>query len=418
MYRPGYLNPGTRMIVGRVVRRSSCRILLVGALAIFGACAGDRPPSAVTETLPSGGIRVRSPAHGVWDASPDRRWRLVEEVRIGRLDGQGPDVFAEVGSLLVDAGGRVWVADRGTNELRVFDASGTYIRTVGRRGDGPGEYSRLASVLLGPEGNIWVDSGRRWEVFDTSGAWLARHPLDSNVGGGIRAWTDDGRLLEVGVKYQQGGDFGDIRSFYAVHSLDASGTLIDQDTLPTPPIPEHEAINWRTLDGTLNTRGPLPFSHVAATVIGPDGDMWITDGGGTYAIRRQTLEGDTLLIVEREFEPYPVSEADMAAAIDQMKPQEGWTSDDADPARIPRVYPPFLLYYPASDSTLWVIRKGEGGGSVLDVFDADGVYLGEANTNGHLERLRIETISSSHIYGVAKDDFDVDYVVVLKIEKP
>lgn len=406
------------MAGGRIPGSSYGWILLAGGILFTSACAADRNPSVSTQTLPGGGLWVRNSGPAVWDDEPDSRWRLIEEVRIGRLDGQGPDVFSLVGAIREDGGGRVWIADVESRELRVFDQSGTFLRTVGRRGDGPGEFSRLSSVLVGPEGNIWVDSGSRWEVFDTSGVWLARHALDSNLSGGVRAWTPEGQLLEVGYENLPGGSFMDRRSYYASHSLDPSGTLIAGDTFPTPTIPDYEAVTWRTPDGTGTIINPLPLSHLPGSRLGPDGDLWIADGAGVYAIRRQTLGGDTLLIVEREFESFPVTEADMAGAAEQIKPREGWISSDADPARIPKVYPPFMSYYPATDSTLWVLRQGQEGRLVLDVFDHGGVYQGEVATDVALDRLSIRSVGSNRIYAVAKDDFDVDYVVFLRIDKP
>src|SRR5690606_18027452 len=107
-----------------------------------------------------GAVHVRNPASGLWDAEPELRWRLVEEARIGRADGEGADVFGAIGSVVEDPLGRVWIVDRMAAELRVFDRNGTHVRTIGRKGSGPGEFETPAVVLNGPDGNIWVDDAR------------------------------------------------------------------------------------------------------------------------------------------------------------------------------------------------------------------------------------------------------------------
>ena len=50
----------------------------------------------------------------------------------------------------VDRRGRILVYAAGEAEISVFDSTGRYVRTVGRRGEGPGEYRSISYIGVGP----------------------------------------------------------------------------------------------------------------------------------------------------------------------------------------------------------------------------------------------------------------------------
>ena len=103
----------------------------------------DIPGQAGADTLATGTVHVRNPTLGLWGAQP--AWRLVEHVRIGSVDGTGPDAFGQIRGLGVSAEGLVHVLDHQAGQVRVFAPNGGHVRTLGRMGRGPGE-------LLGPFG--------------------------------------------------------------------------------------------------------------------------------------------------------------------------------------------------------------------------------------------------------------------------
>lgn len=366
-------------------------------------------------------MRVRNGAEGVWSADPGRRWRLEEELRIGRADGEGPDVFGRIGSLVEDPLGRIWVVDPMAAEVRIFDRGGTHVRTIGRKGEGPGEFQRPAVMLNGPDGNIWIDDAmmRRWEVFDTAGVRVAGHPTHSNVGGGVRAFTADGHLLEVNSHPVPGAEMFTRRNNLSVRQLTAEGVLISADSLDMPRFPEGESVHFVATGGRQYTiRQRLPLAHHAMGLLAPTGDFWITDGGGVYAVRRQTAAGDTLLIIEREFEPVPASTRALEEAAEALVPPEGMNSSDNDRSRLPSVHPPFEDFFPASDGSLWVRRVVAPDSTALDVFDPEGRYLGEVELPADLADARIALITPDRIYAIAQDELEVESLRVMRVVKP
>lgn len=154
-------------------------LVLLSSLPLRNAACtggeGRQEWAGSVDTLPSSAIAVSNPATGMWDSTT--AWRPVEELAIGSVEGSGPDMFASVTDIAVDAAGRIYVLDRQLQEIRVFDEDGTYVRTIGRRGGGPGEFEDAIAITFGPAGHLWVvNAGNgRYAVFDTAGVYRTAH---------------------------------------------------------------------------------------------------------------------------------------------------------------------------------------------------------------------------------------------------
>lgn len=62
------------------------------------------------DTLADGSVLLSSPLHGLWDANPGARWRLVESLRVRSAVEGGPETFGNVNFVTVD-GLRMWIVD-------------------------------------------------------------------------------------------------------------------------------------------------------------------------------------------------------------------------------------------------------------------------------------------------------------------
>jgi hypothetical protein len=76
--------------------------------------------------------------------SPAGTWRRP---RIGSVDS-GPASFGDIRGYAVNDRGWVFVLDYSTQDVRVFDSPGAFLKTVGRMGSGPGEF-RNANGIVG-----------------------------------------------------------------------------------------------------------------------------------------------------------------------------------------------------------------------------------------------------------------------------
>lgn len=387
------------------------RRIFGGTLALLcSSCGGAEDGSSRTvsvDTLATGTVRIRNPAEG---ALGDQPWRAVEGLRIGAVESTGPNQFGQVRDVTVDALGRLYVLEGQTNQVRVFSADGDHVRTFGREGSGPGELARPIGLEWGPDGNLWItDSGnRRYEVFDTTGVRLTSHPLSTASFGFGNMLGSDGLVYEQLMSRGAG-----TTRRTAIRRRLVENELVDVDTVPVPTIPESETmeITTRSDRGSFTLDFPIPLAPRSLTAQGPDGAWWISDPGADYRIVALNLEGDTVRIIERAYTPIEVTDAAWARALEGA-PEGAEIPDDRRAA----VHPAVRSLAPSAEGLL-VSRQVTTDRVGYDVFDPDGRYLGELQTDVALEGFRLFEWNGDALYGSLRDELDVPYVVRLDIER-
>jgi sugar lactone lactonase YvrE/uncharacterized protein YegL len=217
--------------LGQLQSPAGLAVLADGSLAVADSAAGRvrrlSVGGAVTGDLagPGGPLNFAAPADVAVDAAGN--WYVSEPaahvVRVLDAAGRPVRTLGEVGvpgsdfahlrrptGLAVDAAGRLLVVDTGNNRLQVFAADGSFLTTVGgRRGGGSGGMVEPRGVGLGPDGRVVVADtyNHRLQAFD-----LATEPwLPANVNGfgnraapAVEALAEfDGRLY-AGLRAQDG----------------------------------------------------------------------------------------------------------------------------------------------------------------------------------------------------------------------
>ena len=397
-----------------MTNRLSLLILCAAVLPAALGC-GTRGEAAATwhgtmDTLPSGQIVVHNTAEPMWPEGSG--WRLVEDLRIGTLEGDGPDLFGEIRSLEVDPAGRIFLLEAQANEIRVFEADGSHIRTIGRDGGGPGEFNYPVLLQFGPEGNLWVvdPQNNRLSVFDSAGTYIeGKYALGGFI---MMPWPggfDYNGSYYAPVPLPRDDDFG-----IALVRFDVDLNPLDTIAIPEDP-EEREGFELRNEDSHL--MAGIPFQPGFRWRLSPTGTMWgMLDGD--YRFFQLTLQGDTLRSFTREFEPLPVTEADM----DQAREDLEWFINyggNVDWSKIPDHKPATDDFFFDDEGNIWVIpvTMAEQDWQVVEVFDPEGRYLGRIDVPFRLTR-PYPVIRNGVMYAVVEDEMEVPYVVRARIEKP
>jgi hypothetical protein len=132
------------------------------------------------------GIRViHNEKGGKWGANPELRLELVRT--IGGLDAEENLSFNNPTDIVRDSAGNLYVMDSGNRRIQKLDTEGTFIKTIGRKGQGPGEFERAYSMDIDNEDNLFVlDVSKRIEVFSSEGNPLRSIKFRAFSGGQIR----------------------------------------------------------------------------------------------------------------------------------------------------------------------------------------------------------------------------------------
>ena len=108
-------------------------------------------------------------------------WAVNEPPMLAIVDVPGHELSG-VSSALRLANGQILVANSGVPELELFDATGRFVRPIGRKGQGPGEFQGPISVFGWRADSVAVydPATMRWTIL-SPGLALARTAPDSAI---------------------------------------------------------------------------------------------------------------------------------------------------------------------------------------------------------------------------------------------
>ena len=82
---------------------------------------------------------------------PDAKFLCEEELSIGLEDGDSNYVFFRINGIEADSEGNIYVLDGGNFQIKVFNETGEFLYSFGKKGQGPGEF--LGPLQFGMDKN-------------------------------------------------------------------------------------------------------------------------------------------------------------------------------------------------------------------------------------------------------------------------
>jgi hypothetical protein len=363
---------------------------------------------------------------------------LSPVVRIGSLDGAEEYTFGRVAGVALATDGSIIVLDQQARAVRVYDAEGRHVRSFGRAGGGPGELEQPSGLALLPDGRVLVSdpSNARVNVFSADGEPVDSWPMSGGfvTNNQVRA-TADGRAYVMGLLTR---DFGDFRQS---GWIEVGPDGVPSDTIRGPH-PDFEPAILQAVSeqggGRAISVSALPFAPQNPWTVSPLG--YAVGGVSTrYAVEAFRPDG-RVVRMERAVEPVPVTagerahrEAQITTSLRQTDPSWRWSGPG-----IPSTKAPFTQVLADADGRVWVRvaapgevvppeerpepRPGQPAydgpapwrePNIYDVFDADGRFLG---TLPMPPRFTWSGARGDRVWGVQRDELDVEYVTVLRID--
>lgn len=410
------------------------------AAAVQAACTTDEPARSnlngqrheqVVETRGDTTV-VRTLSGSVWGAEAN----LVAEFAIGELDGPDEYLFGSIGSFAVDDDRNVYVLDTQAQHVQVFDSAGTYVRTLGGRGEGPGELSFATSVATLPDGRVVVNEAAALRI-QVYGPGLHETQQWRYTAAGV---PTPPRPVEV----DRHG-----RTFVGTVEIDPSGRIDlplvaigpdgTQQGTHLPPGFDFEppSLELQSTLGTFTSKVliPIPLTPSHHWALHPNGHF-VTGISSDYQI---DLGLDTgVLRMERAFVPVAVSPEersyhrdDVTRSMRVTQPDWRWNGPP-----IPSTRPPFRGLAAGRDGRIWVTVSTEArpvesefhdpqnpnSDPILwrsplryDVFEPDGTYLGTVVPPEGFSGARRPVFDGDHVWAVAQDELGVERVVRYRI---
>lgn len=398
-------------------RERGISLLVVAGVLAAGACSPVEEGSSSATVRDSAGILVTENPR----AAQVPRWHVEDApvVEIGSVEGERPYRLHDVERVLRLSDGRVVVADGGSRELRYFGPGGDHLYVAGGEGEGPGEFARLsdAHLMRGDTVVAWDLRQRRISVFDAEGSFVRslelQAPADRELPPRLSRVFRDGRLLagSTPVRGPEDIETGVPKQYatYLLYSRD--GSLLDT----VGRFQQDEYYYWVYGGGQGFLVNPLPFGHSFHLAVGPD--LLHLARNHRSEVLTLSPEGELLRVLRRERVPRPVTEADIEVEVERRlsrAEQDEWRKRLRRAFRELTEYPetmPVLsdLQVDAAGN-LWVEEyrpPAEGGPSTWSVFGPEGRLRAEVELHPGFDP---HQIGNGWILGVAEDEFDVEHV--------
>jgi len=397
----------------------------VAVVPVLAACrSGEGSGWAGTVTDSAGVEVVRNPMKGMW--GPGAEWTLVEELSIGSMDAEPEYQFGQIIGVDVDAGGNVYVADSQAHDVRVFDASGRHLRTIGRPGSGPGEFGRaMNGVFVVADEVVVPDMGNaRIQRFSLAGDPLGSAPLDLTGGIPLRWDLAGGGRLVVQRRMMNLADSAAAPTGDPIVTPGLDDAPVD--TVAMLPVGE----SMQVVGGQARIRlfDPEPIWDAD-----PDGRL-VTSRNNDMRFEMWNASGSLTRIFTRPYEPRALTDRDKQVLLDAIA--EAARRQGAPPAQVQAFlsqaqfadhYPAFVMVALGPQGSVWVQRMRTGnelvgeegtfdaqdlGSTDWDVYDAEGRYLGVVSFPGRYQPIRA---MGDRFYGIARDDLDVQSLKVYRV---
>jgi hypothetical protein len=350
-------------------------VALLTAIA-FSACTSADARTGlhtpVIDTLPGGIVRVTNPGPTAW--ADTSGWRLVLEREIIPDEGS-PGEIGNPRTLAAGDDGTIYLLQQAPVTIKVYAPDGTWLRNIGREGDGPGEFRDGMFGLVRDTLFVQDPNNSRFTTFTTAGQFVASTPSQCCW------WTSRFPIFEDGtIGIIGAGPQGEGGAYY-VTRLD--GTVVDTIPFPNQPMdPEGTWTITRKSGNSTSMMGmniPLRPSTESAWFPTP---QKVTGRTSAYSLAIVGLEDDTLRLFTAPSTTVSITEVqrDSIFEAEVTKVGKDWEQavrEIAKPSQIPTTWPTWSNVAVDRASRIWVGRPGDKGAvTTLDVFTVDGVLLG------------------------------------------
>lgn len=276
--------------------------------------------------------------------------RVVEDLRIGQLDGPDEYMFGDIADIAIAPDGSIYVADRQLVSIRLYDPNGAYVRDVGHQGEGPGEYLHLAEMRVLPDGSLAVlaSGPNRVTIFEPDGKYRSDFSLLSGLSASRMLECDtSGNIYvrDVATPPNPGEEW----TFVFV-KMSSTGKELTRIAIPREKASDEgfvlttsEGPMWSFKTATLHAMSPLGY-----LVVGRNDE---------YAFDLVGIDGKTVRRISRDFDPVPLNS-------DEKKEWKAWAEyfgrsrrpDTPNSYSIPDRKPAFKDIFVDGEGRIWVQR--------------------------------------------------------------
>lgn len=402
--------------------------ILGAVVAISRLSVADAHAQAVRD---SAGVRIVENTRPQWPAG--RGWTLSSQPMLDI--GGGDDTLYHLVTVMGAArltSGEVAVAAMSSGNVRVFDARGRHVRTIGRSGRGPAEFLQVMGLhRASGDTLVVVDSRDEYEYFTPQGQHVRRLQLPGRIAGEFFSQyllMSDGSL--VGFSWPQG------RRPEPGRWIDSASVLRVQPGSDPVVVRRHPVVEY-------TKRSPNPYTQAVAFGsygrMASSGDGYFFGFPQRYEVSLHRPDGSVTQVIRAPFaatalprdlvDRYKDSQLNLPAEGGGPVPPrlQEQRRQMVEAVTFAERLPAFSVLKVDAQRNLWVRdyypeqEMVSGFASVLStptswrVFNTDGTWLGTVTMPARFNPM---DIGADYVLGLWRDADDVEHVRLYRLTKP
>lgn len=366
--RPDGVLPESARPVPRAVPTLALAVFLA-TLAFASSVAGAADWKGKNETR-EGVPYVANPAEPM---EKDAKATAQELWRIGGETEDENEFFGVITQLLTDANGNIYLLDAQLNQVKVFSASGKFVRSIGREGEGPGEFRAGVGMFFTNDNKIAVMqvAPGRIVLLTPEGEPAGEHPLPVREDGGM--------VILLG-----GSSRGGNLVFAGASNAFAEGRFDQTRYLARLSPDGKETTKYHTETRTIDFSKPVLDDTVWDTfdrrwAVGIDGRVYACTNYADYRIQVWNPDGTTNRVIERQYAHQKRTPEEKKIVEDLM----GTFARQIPNAtvKISDLNKDIETIFVRDDGSIWVLTSegtrgvAEGTAGVFEVLDPEGRFV-------------------------------------------
>lgn len=393
------------------------RVVVLLLCGITACSDGDSGPPLVVQR-DSAGIEIVEATRPLWGDSS--AWSIDPDPILDlTLSGSGPPhEFFRVRGLKQRSDGSLMLANRASQEIRLYSPEGAFLGGMGGPGQGPGEFSNLQRVKFVADTVIALDYDGRVTVVGPDMELVRTYALPFNVDD-IHSLGDGTVLGESSVRAGLEEVANQlIRPPLALVRFDLEGVVID--SLGERPGRESYSFSYEDNAGY----GPALFGKAAqVAALGPRVFYGSSD---LMQVEELDPAGNVTRILRIPGYGLDLTDAQVAAERDAHldvdlppgMPLPPWLVRVVEALPAPATRPAYANMIVDPSGAFWL--ELHRGASELDrpqewlILDADGTWLGTIEVP---DRFSVTDITLDAVLGVWRDELDIEHPQVLRLRR-
>jgi hypothetical protein len=332
-------------------------VFFIAASMLLVSCGQQKAKWKGTTEEQDGVIIVKNPAEPIYSKDV---FRLEEDLTIDNVEEDEGFTFQDITHIVVDDDENIYVSDSKAAFIKVFDKSGNYLITIGKKGQGPGEFLYPFEILVMPQGELMVNDlyqlrvhffsldGKYLRQFSSSTMAMFRRPRVDSEGHIIVGHVNVGDPIEAVLKKLDS-------------NLNPVLTLATRPVVSKPPAIIEYFENWRS-------------TNLVWDVATEDNIVWGVFN--KYEIFVNNPEGKLIRKIIREYDGIAITKNEEEKLIKDffgnfpVPPQ--WN------LKFPKVYPSFIRFTCDEEGRIFVQtyeKTEDEEEDYYDVFDSEGKYI-------------------------------------------